>query len=180
MSKKGFNLCICGLIGLALAISTGCAGMAGPGLGMLSIPVPVTPYLQEKLEDEHHNKRRYSQLPILNPINEANHVAHDEPSDDMIMRKLEEIRKTTGTIPFLDTTYRNNVRITKELISDYVDEPRFYPMVGPAQLHHVHFKCTVYFTEVSVVGWPVPHTLVSEDCVEEFYIDLDHLHRVGP
>jgi len=40
-------------------------------------------------------------------------------------------------------------------------------------------KCTVYFQEVKRIGWPVPHTLVDEDCQEVVYIDHDHLHMVG-
>ena len=74
---------------------------------------------------------------------------------------------------------RNNVVIRKDLIADYVDPPRFYPLIGPAQLHHAHYKCTVYFTEVKRVGWPVPHTLTDEDSVEVIYIDHNHLHMVG-
>jgi hypothetical protein len=71
------------------------------------------------------------------------------------------------------------VQITKELISDYVDPPRIYPLIGPAQLHHAHYKCTVYFTEVTRRGWPLPYTTVDEDAREVIYIDHDHLHQVG-
>jgi hypothetical protein len=46
-------------------------------------------------------------------------------------------------------------------------------------LHHAHYKCTVYFQEVKRIGWPVPHTLVDDDCQEVVYIDHDHLHMVG-
>lgn len=179
MSKRNMKMTICGLLGLGLIYMTGCAGMSGPSLGILSFPIPVSPDIQTSLEDRFEEQKRYDRLPILEPIMEANHIALDEPSDDMVMRHLEEVRKTTGTIPYLDTTYRNNIKIVKELIADYVDEPRFYPGVGPAQLHHVHYKCTVYFSEVSVVGWPAPHTLKTDDAIEVLYIDLDHLHRVG-
>jgi hypothetical protein len=74
---------------------------------------------------------------------------------------------------------RNNVRIVKENIADYVDPPRFVPTIGPAQLHHAHYKCSIYFTEVTWVGWPVPHKLVDEDTVEVIYIDHNHFHMVG-
>ena len=40
-----------------------------------------------------------------------------------------------GGLPFLDEVQRNNVRMTVELIADYVDPPRFYPIIGWAQLH---------------------------------------------
>ena len=79
----------------------------------------------------------------------------------------------------LHEVQRNNVRIVKCKISDDVDPPRVYPMVGPAQLHHAHYKCTVYYTEVVRVGWPIPYTTVDEDAREVIYIDHDHLHMVG-
>jgi len=71
------------------------------------------------------------------------------------------------------------VRIVKEKIADYVDPPRVVPLIGPVQLHHVHFKCTVYFTEVTRVGWPVPYTTRNEDAMEVIYIDNNHFHMVG-
>ena len=74
---------------------------------------------------------------------------------------------------------RNNVRIVVEPIADYVDPPRVYPLIGPAQLHHAHYKCTVYFKEVTRVGWPIPYTTDNEDAEEVVYIDHDHLHLVG-
>jgi hypothetical protein len=52
-------------------------------------------------------------------------------------------------------------------------------VVGPVQVHHVHFKCIVYYTETIHVGWPVPYTTMDEDCQEVIYIDHDHLHMVG-
>ena len=84
-----------------------------------------------------------------------------------------------GGLPGLEEIQRNNVRIVKEKIADYIDPPRVYPVVGPAQLHHVHYKCIVYFTEVTRVGWPIPYTTTDEDSQEVIYIDLDHLHMVG-
>ena len=52
-------------------------------------------------------------------------------------------------------------------------------MIGPVQLHHAHYKCTVYFTETKRVGWPHPHTLEDQDAVEVIYVDHNHLHMVG-
>lgn len=180
MSKQGLCLLTFGsLCVLGVLMMTGCAGMAGPGLGIASIPVPVSPVLQNAAEDAAWERERYGKVPILDPIEDGHVAAIDEPSDDLVLRQLERVRKTTGTVPFLDSTYRNDIRIMKVRIADYVDEPRFFPMVGPAQLHHSHWKCTVYFTQVTNVGWPIPHTLKNTDASEVLYIDLDHLHRVG-
>ena len=157
--------------------ATGCLTY-GPTLGIASVPVPVSPYLQGGYEDAAWEKARYKRVAILDPI-VGEHVALDVPSDDQVIRQLEKIRPVSGAVPGLETTYRNIKGITKEKMADYVDPPRHFPLVGPAQLHHVHYKVTVYFEEVTNVGWPVPHTLKNQDAVEVFYIDMDHLHRVG-
>lgn len=53
-------------------------------------------------------------------------------------------------------------------------------MIGPAQLHHAHYKCTIYFSETTIVGWPYRHMLHDEDTREVVYIDHNHFHMVGP
>ena len=52
------------------------------------------------------------------------------------MRALEKANPIQGGLPFLHEIQRNNVRIVVEPIADYIDPPRVYPLVGPAQLHH--------------------------------------------
>jgi hypothetical protein len=66
-----------------------------------------------------------------------------------------------------------------EPIGDYIDPVRVYPTIGPAQLHHAHYKCTVFYSETTRVGWPLPHTKTDEDTREVLYIDHEHLHMVG-
>ena len=74
---------------------------------------------------------------------------------------------------------KTTLKIKKELIADYVDPPRFFPMVGPVQVHHVHYKCTVYFEQNVRVGWPIPYTIQKKDAQEVIYIDKDHLYAVA-
>jgi hypothetical protein len=168
------------LVALATLSGTGCVGItSGIDLGFVGVPIPVSPYFQKLEEDEYWNRERYQRVPILGPIPAGGIHAEDEPSDDEVMRALEKARPIQGGLPFLHETYRNNVRITKVPIGDYVDPPRFIPLIGPAQLHHAHYKCTVYFTETTRVGWPIPHTLTNEDAVEVLYIDHNHFHIVG-
>jgi len=179
MTKKIFTIGSFGLLALMAAATSGCVGVAGPTLGIASIPAPVSPYHQQQAEDRAYEKLRYEKVAILPPITEANHIALDPPSDDQIIRELERVRPTAGSVPGLETTYRNVKGITKELITDIVDPPRVVPLVGPVQLHHAHYKCTVYFEEVTQVGWPIPHQVKTEDGREVLYIDKDHYHRVG-
>ena len=91
------------------------------------------------------------------------------------MRALDKARPVQCGI----SVQRTNVRIVVELIQESVDPPRDYPLVGPAQLHHAHYKCIVYFTEVQHLGGSVPHTTTDEDCQDMVYIDHDHLHMLG-
>ena len=79
----------------------------------------------------------------------------------------------------LHERYRDNVRIHKIKIADYIDPPRVVPLIGPVQLHHAHYKCTIYFSETTRVGWPVPYTTVDEDGAEVIYIDHNHFHMIG-
>jgi hypothetical protein len=184
----------------------------GPSLGILSVPIPISPYFQKQKEDKYWEHERYERVPILGPIGGAGApsgtssdarfqspdgtaytpvpiagkttsgivpVALDTPSDDEVMRALEKVHPVQGGIPFMWERNRNNVRIIKALIADYIDPPRVYPLVGPAQQHHCHYKCTVYYEDVRRIGWPVPHTIRDEEAEEVIYIDHNHLHMVG-
>ncbi len=163
--------------------STGCFwGLTtyGPSLGILAIPVPVSPFYQKKAEDDFWKKERYERVPILGPVTSGGPpVAIDPPSEDEIMWALEKAQPVQGGIPLLYERNRNNVKMTVCKISDYVDPVRVYPMLGPVQQHHAHYKCTIYYEDVRRIGWPVPHTLRDEDAQEVVYIDHNHLHMVG-
>jgi hypothetical protein len=181
MSKKTLSLAF-GLLVACISLSnTGCVRIThGNSLGILAIPIPVSPYFQKIQEDRFWENERYNNVPVLDPITAGGPgTALDEPSDDQIMRAFERADPVQGGLPLLHEIQRNNVRIVKEKIADYVDPPRVYPLIGPAQLHHAHYKCTIYYTEVTRVGWPVPYTTRNEDAVQVIYIDHNHFHRVG-
>jgi hypothetical protein len=182
MSLKAFSaaavVAACALA--ASGCSTPCGPNTGPFNSALGYPVPVSPYFQKKLEDKFHMQERYNRVPILGPLTAGGPaVALDPPSEDEIIRALEEARPTQGGVPLLHEIQRNNIDMVIEPIADYVDPPRVYPMIGPAQQHHAHYKCTIFFTEIKRIGWPIPHTLIDEDSREVIYIDHNHLHMVG-
>ena len=182
MRRANTTFALIVLASLSLS-STGCfwgLPRLGPSLGIAAIPIPVSPYLQKKKEDQFWIKERYGRVPILGPITSGGApVALDPPSDDEVMWALEKAQPVQGGIPFLWERQRNNVRIVKCKIADYVDPPRVYPLIGPAQQHHAHYKCTIYYEDVRRVGWPKPYTLRDEDSREVVYIDHNHLHMVG-
>ena len=181
MSRKTFYFAICTLLACVSLSNTGCVHLtSGNSLGLMAIPIPVSPYYQKCPEDKAWEKERYESAPILGPLTAGGPtIALDEPSDDEVMRSFERARPSQGGLPLLHEIQRNNVRIVKEKIADYVDPPRVVPLIGPTQLHHAHYKCTVYYSETIKVGWPIPHTTRDEDAVEVIYIDHNHFHMVG-
>ncbi len=180
MSRKFATLTGSMLITAVAAFSTGCIGVQGPSLGPFSIPIPVSPYFQDKEEYDFHVHERYARVPILGPVTSGGPaIAIDPPSDDEVVRALEKARPTRGGIPLFHEKHRNNVRIVKEKIADYVDPPRFIPLIGMANLHHAHYKCTIYFSERTINGWPVPYTLEDKEAMEVIYIDHNHFHMCG-
>jgi hypothetical protein len=183
MFRKTANAALLTLVWASLFTATGCTHWGPKNFtlgGWGSVPIPVSPFFQDELEDQAWMKERYETVPILGPLTQGGPtVALDPPSQDEIMRALEEARPVEGGIPLLWESQRNNVRMVVEPIADYVDPPRVYPMIGPAQLHHAHYKCTLYFEDVTRVGWPIPYTTTNEDAQEVIYIDHNHLHLVG-
>ncbi len=182
MIHKGYSAAICVLVSLLMVAASGCtATVAGPNLGLLSYPIPLSPYFQKREEDAFYAHLRYKRSPILGPITPgAPEVALDPPSEDEVMRTLESARPVQGGIPWLHEVQRNHVRIVTEPVADWIDpQPRQLPLVGPVQLHHVKYKCIVYYSETTRVGWPIPYTTTDEECQEVVYIDHSHLHMVG-
>jgi hypothetical protein len=180
MIHRTISTAALGLVLASLAVCAGCNTTYGPRLGPFAYPIPVSPFFQKAQEDAAWEKERYQRVPILEPLVPGGPtIALDEPSDDEVMRALEHARPMSGGLPLLHEIQRNNVRITKEMLADNIDPPRVFPLVGPAQLHHCRWRCTVYFTDVTRVGWPVPYTVKNEDAQEVIYVDHDHLHMVG-
>ena len=181
--KMSSSFIACCFAAVTLAGSTGCMFPLNTQLGPsihFPWPMPVSPYFQDKFEDDYWNQERYNKVPILGPVTSGSApVALDPPSPDEVMRALEKADSVEGGVPLLFERQRNNVRMVIEPIADYVDPPRVYPLIGPAQLHHAHYKCTIYYSETTRVGWPVPYTTVDEDSREVIYIDHNHLHMVG-
>ena len=178
--RKRTSQSLLATIALATLAQTGCVGTTGIDFGPLGVPIPVSPYFQKREEDKFWIKERYDRVPVLGPITAGGPPEQlDPPSDDEVMRSLEKVHPVQAGIPLLWERQRNNVRIIKTPIAEYVDPVRFYPLVGPAQQHHKHYKCTIYYSDRVFVGWPLPHMLEDEDSQEVIYIDHNHLHMAG-
>jgi len=140
--------------------------------------IPVSPYYSQLIEDTYHEEERYGKIPVLDPVEGDNAPLYclDPPSPDEVIRALPASEKGAGGFAFLAEKQLNNVRIVIEPIVDRVDECRFYPLVGPARLHHCHYKCTVYYDKTIRSDWPIPFTH-TDQTQQVLYIDHDHLIR---
>lgn len=142
--------------------------------------IPVSAYYSELIEDAEFREERYDKVPILDPVEgeHAPYFCQDPPSQDEVMRTLPN--ETSGGWPFIAETIQNNVKIVTEPIVDRMDDCRFYPLVGPARLHHCHYKCTIYYDKIKRSDWPVPFR-IKDETTQVVYIDHDHLIRcTGP
>ena len=102
------------LMAVAAVASAGCLATHGVSMGILSVPIPVSPYHQTKAEDDNWVKERYSKVPILGPIAAGGpQAALDPPSDDEVMRAFLKAHPLKSGIPFLYDVQRNDVRIVK-------------------------------------------------------------------
>lgn len=150
------------------------AGFNQPGL--LLWPMPVSPALSHEIEQLLERWEKEG-VPILGPIKGefAPIFCMDPPSEKEIYETLPPI---VHGVPFVWEVQRKGVRFSIEKIVDQVDECRIYPLAGPCQLHHCHFKCTIWYDETTTMGWPIPWTHTDHK-QEVIYIDKDHLHRCG-
>lgn len=137
---------------------------------------PILPSQQQRLEHDMEYEKR-DRVPILDPIpgEFAPASCLDPPSEREIWDKVTKFKN--GMPPFYETQ-RNNVRFLIEKIGDKVDPCKIYPLAGPCQLVHCHYKCTVYYDEAYWSDYPIPFNHVDHR-VEVVHIDKDHLRRCG-
>jgi len=164
------------LFALAL-LPAGVVGCNPLTMGFLT-PIPVQPWVAERMEQKlnHPNDGR---VPIMPPIRDGfpPPICEDAPSDAEVLRAMPRVPRG---VPYIYETFRDNIVIVKNRLVDKIDPPRFFPLVGPAQLHHCHWECVIYYDELVQSDYPFP-VYVKKPRVQVIYIDKDHLHLfVGP
>jgi hypothetical protein len=137
---------------------------------------PILPSQQQRIEHDMAAEKA-DRVPILDPIpgEFAPPTCLDPPSEAEVWDKVPKFKN--GNEPFYETQ-QNNVRILIEKIGDKVDPCKIYPLAGPCQLVHCHYKCTVYYDELYWSDYPIPFHHMDKR-VEVVYIDKDHLRRCG-
>lgn len=157
------------LVALALLPAVGCNPLT---LGFLT-PIPVPPWTAERLEQKlsHKNDGR---VPIMPPIRDGfpPPICEDAPGDAEVLRAMPRVPRG---VPYVYETFRDDIVIVKNRLVDKIDPPRFFPLVGPAQLHHCHWECVIYYNELVQSDYPFP-VYVRKARVQVIYIDKDHLH----
>jgi hypothetical protein len=137
-------------------------------------PVPVVPTSVEQMEEKSSatNDFRTPIMPRFRP-GEMQTACDNPPSEREVLRSVAGAEGDAAS-------NCDDCNIALEQIVDKIDPPRFYPLIGPAQLHHCHWKCTVYYTATVRVDYLVHFTLKTRR-VQVLYIDKDHLHQFfGP
>ncbi len=166
---------------LAVAVLAPLAGAGcvpySPGFPPFSMgiftPIPVPAWVSTRIEEKFNNKNDY-RTAILPPIQPGTPppTCEDPPDDAAVVRALKPIPRG---VPYVYEEFREDLQIVIERLVDRIDPPRFYPLIGWAQLHHCHYKCTVFYTETKQSDYPFPF-YVKKPQVEVVYIDKDHLH----
>jgi hypothetical protein len=163
------------LVAAALALP----GMAGCAhLPFAALLVPTQPWVPTRMEEKYQHKNDH-RTPILPPIRDGfpPPLCEDPPSDREVLRTMPRVIRG---VPYFLEEFRDDVQIIKNRLVDRIDPPRFYPLIGMAQLHHCHWECVVYYTETIMSSYPFP-TYLRKRRVQVVYIDKDHLHLyVGP
>ena len=100
-------------------------------------------------------------------------MCEDPPDKAEILRAMPRV---TRGVPYIYEEFRDDIDVTVEKLVDIVVPPRLFLLVGPAQVHHCHWKCTVYYTETISSDYPFPFR-AKRRRIEVVYIDKDHLHQ---
>lgn len=153
-----------------LMAATGC--IQPLSMGILT-PIPVMPWVSDRIEERLNNPHDH-RTPILPPIPLGHRPLCEDPPDRAEI--LRAMPRVTRGVPYVYEEFRDEIEFTVEKIADHVDPPRFFPLIGPAQLHHCHWKCTVYFTETIDSSYPFAFQ-AKRRRTEVVYIDKDHLHQ---
>ena len=162
---------------LAAGVLVAAAGCNPLALGFLT-PIPMQPWVAERREQKLNHKND-GRVPIMPPVRDGfpPPICEDAPSDQEVLRAMPRIPRG---VPYIYETFRDNIVIVKNRLVDKIDPPRFFPLVGQAQLHHCHWECVIYYDELVQSDYPLP-VYVKKPRVQVIYIDKDHLHLyVGP
>ena len=158
---------------LAVAAITPALGGCYPYSMGIFTPIPIAPWVTERMEEKYGAKNDF-RVPVLPPIREGfpPPTCEDPPDEAAILRAAPRVCRGW---PYICEEFRDDIAMVSERLVDRIDPPRFFPLVGWAQLHHCHWKSTIYYNETIQSSYPFPMK-VQKPRVQVVYIDKDHLH----
>jgi len=112
---------------------------------------------------------RQDKVTILKSASDLSHL--ESPPTEEVLRALP---RSPRQVPVVFEVFRDDMSVVAERLVRQVNPPRFFPLVGEAELHHDHWKCTVYYTETMESSYPHP-VRTKRPRVEVVYIDKDYL-----
>ena len=160
-------------MGLAAAVVSGLSGCAPLSMGIFT-PIPVPPWVTERMEDKYSFKND-SRTPVMPPVRDGFPLptCDDPPDDAQVIRALPRVARG---VPFFYEEFRDDMTVVVEKMIDKIDPPRFFPLVGMAQLHRCHWECAIYYNDLVQSSFPYPAYIGKKRKVEVVLIDKDHLH----
>jgi Bacterial type II and III secretion system protein len=155
---------------MALELDPLCLGQMAAPVVPRTLPAPM-PAAPAKFDESDYR------TPIVPPVREDEpESACPQPSEKEVLGALNA---KIGSRKLSAEDIGDDIEIVCEKVMDKIDEPRFFPLVGPAKLHHCHWKCTVYYNETVRSNNPFP-MVVKNKHVEVVYIDKDVFHSIAP
>jgi hypothetical protein len=154
------------ILGTVLAVS-----LSGCWAGLTLVPQP--PWTGERMAEK-YDKRLQQRAAILPPILPGQPIptCEDPPSEEEIVRALPKVKRG---IPFITEEFRDDFEFDIQKVVDSIDPCTYFPLVGPAQLHHCHYVVTVRWKERKKSDQPWAYWVENER-TEVLQMDKDHLH----
>jgi RNA polymerase sigma factor (sigma-70 family) len=112
---------------------------------------------------------RPEKVTVLKSTSDLTHL--ESPPTAEVLRALPQV---PHAVPGVLEVFRDDIQVVAERLVRQVDPPRFFPLVGEAELHHYHWKCTVSYSETVEYSYPHP-ARTKRPRVEVVYIDKDYL-----
>ena len=133
----------------------------------------IQPWVPERMAEKYQYTNDH-RTPIMPPIRDGYPapLCEDPPSDGEVYRALPG--KLRG-VPYVYEEFWDDIVISKNRIVDQIDPPRFFPLIGLAQLHHCHWECVVKYNETIMSAQPFP-TYIRKPRTKVIMIDRDHMH----
>ena len=131
--------------------------------------LPVTELEDSQLDD-------IAKLPVGSTTDEiCSSTTPPDPTRILIELEMQRELKR-DSISRIYEAHKDSFRIIVEPVYDRRVPVREYPIIGRASLHLLRYKCTVHFSPVPGIKWPLTKDGEPETEVT-LYVDSDHLHR---